>query len=254
MGNLIVNTHGEIYPEVILCNHYAMDKEDRFESRRQLFEKVINERCGGSIRVAAEMLGIAESYVSRMLYPQGKRNKKNIGDDMMSRIDKIFPGWIPDERRIVAKITPINYAKMVIIPIFNARGLRGMGGAEQDHETIMDDIKLSKTWVADNLKEITSTKNLATMTAKGNSMSPTFNEGDILIVDTGVTEVAIDGIYVFSINNNLYVKTIRRMLDGKLSISSDNPTIKSFDVYEEGVGQPLVILGRVRFAWNSKKL
>ncbi|UVS63484.1 MULTISPECIES: XRE family transcriptional regulator [Nitrosomonas] len=150
-----------------------------------------------------------------------------------------------------SKILPFE-RNVVNISVFSAKGSMGSGEPQSGYETIVGDIKVSKEWVEENLKGITNVRNLAAMTGRGNSMSPTYKDGDILIVDTGVKAVDVDGVYVFTTNGNLFVKRIRKRLDGKLEVSSDNPIVKSYDICDEK--DQLNILGLVRLSWNCNKI
>ncbi len=72
---------------LLVGNNFLMDK---FEIRRLNLDKLLREYCGGKIVNLAEKLGKSHSYVSRMLYPEGKANKKNIGDEMADEIARAF--------------------------------------------------------------------------------------------------------------------------------------------------------------------
>jgi len=83
-------------------------------------------------------------------------------------------------------------------------------------------------------------------------MHPTFNDGDLLLVDTGVKAVDIDGVFVLRTNGRLYIKRVRQRLDGAFEVKSDNPLAGT---PEELTGKTKVdVLGRVVWAWNGKKL
>lgn len=89
-----------------------------------------------------------------------------------------------------------------------------------------------------------SAKNLAGVEVKGDSMEPTLKDGELVIFSRGL--IIDDGIYVFSIQNELYVK--RLSIDEQastLTIISDNRRYPNktyaFDI--EG----LEILGKVLF-------
>jgi hypothetical protein len=72
-------------------------KRRRFEARRQRLQELIQARCGGRQADFARDTGIAPSSVSRMLYPEGKSGRKNIGEDTIAKIREVFadiaPGW-----------------------------------------------------------------------------------------------------------------------------------------------------------------
>lgn len=84
------------------------------------------------------------------------------------------------------------------------------------------------------------------MTATGPMMKPTFDDGDMLLVDSSVTNLANGNIYVFSIGTELHVRRLR-MLAARILMKADNQ-----DLYpgEEKIPmeKPLVLHGRVRWA------
>lgn len=140
----------------------------------------------------------------------------------------------------------------IAVPVFSAAGSMGPGEYQSDHDTITGALQLAERWVRENLTSITTPRNLAVISGCGDSMSPTFLDGDVLLVDTGIQNVNIDGVYVLSANNRLYIKRVRQRLDGQFEISSDNPTVKTVDVLNGD--QEVTIHGRVVWAWNGKKL
>lgn len=70
---------------------------DKYEKRRRRLTKLRDEMCGGKAAELARRIGREPSYVSRMLYPEGKAGKKRIADDMMEVIESAFKlprGWL----------------------------------------------------------------------------------------------------------------------------------------------------------------
>lgn len=69
---------------------------DKYELRRLRLAELRDAKCGGVAAVLAGRIGRDASYVSRMLYPEGKAGKKRIADDMIEVIEKAFDlprGW-----------------------------------------------------------------------------------------------------------------------------------------------------------------
>jgi len=79
-------------------------------------------------------------------------------------------------------------------------------------------------------------------------MSPTVDEGDLVLVDRRETRVRDDGIYVLRVGNDLSIKRIQRLPDGSLAIRSDN------SAYERLIAAPdmVALLGRV--IWVAGRL
>lgn len=123
------------------------------------------------------------------------------------------------------------------------------GGADlQTEDVLMGFITLTPQFVHEHIRP-SSPGALRFIHAYGDSMAPTLNSGDVLLVDTGVQEVKIDGIYVLAAHGRLFVKRVRQRLDGKYEISSDNPTVKTADVLNGGSG--VQVVGRVLWYWNG---
>ena len=128
----------------------------------------------------------------------------------------------------------------------------GPGTEIQHDDVLVGHIALSEQWVARRLQP-TNVAALRFIHAYGDSMSPTFEDGDILLVDTGIKDPkVIDGVYVMAANDRLYIKRVRQRMDKALEISSDNPTVKTVDVLNGD--HAIDILGRVIWAWNGRKL
>jgi len=84
-------------------------------------------------------------------------------------------------------------------------------------------------------------------------MRPTFDDGDLLLVDTGVADIKIDAVYVLALEDELYIKRLQRRPDGKYLMISDNKSYEPY-VIDNGVKQRFAVKGRVLFAWNGRRL
>ncbi len=145
-------------------------------------------------------------------------------------------------------------ADAVTVRVFDTPASMGLGRHQPEQDTVIDHIRLARQWVRSHLPAISSASSLAVLSAYGDSMSPTFADGDILLVDRGVQDIKIDAVYVLSLNGELYVKRIqRRITDGAVIIKSDNPLYDPV-VVDNGERERLSVLGRVVWAWNGRKL
>jgi phage repressor protein C with HTH and peptisase S24 domain len=82
---------------------------------------------------------------------------------------------------------------------------------------------------------------------KGDSMTPTFKDNDFILVDIANTVLA-DGVFVFRVNDELYVKRLQR-LPNKVVALSDNSNYIPFDLPEN-----TEIVARVVCAWQFNQL
>lgn len=104
-------------------------------------------------------------------------------------------------------------------------------------------IKLGTQMIQSVLK-ISHPHNLKTFKACGDSMETIIEDGDMLLVDTGRTDFTNGGIFLLTINNDWFVKRLRKRLSGELDVISDNTkypteTFKPYDDIE------IVVKGRV---------
>lgn len=58
---------------------------------------------------------------------------------------------------------------------------------------------------------------------RGDSMAPTLNDGDTVLIDVSRTQVRDDGIYALVYGGDLYIKRLFRIPGGGLELRSDNP-------------------------------
>ncbi|MBA3756502.1 MAG: hypothetical protein H0X02_09850 [Nitrosomonas sp.] len=82
---------------------YELRKKARNEKRRLKLIDLIEKKCGGVNANLARKLKKEPSYINRVLYPEGKEGKKNIGEDLMDAVIDAFEfpedWWLDDDLR-----------------------------------------------------------------------------------------------------------------------------------------------------------
>lgn len=133
-------------------------------------------------------------------------------------------------------------------------GSMGIGGrVSPELETIVGTIDINQQWVRAHLPNISSPKNLRVITGYGDSMEGTYNDGDVLFVDTGFEDIKLDAVYVFRIEKEIFIKRVQRRPDGSIAILSDNKKYEPY-VIQNVDKIDLHVIGRVVWAWNGRKL
>jgi phage repressor protein C with HTH and peptisase S24 domain len=107
-----------------------------------------------------------------------------------------------------------------------------------------------KSWAQNALQ--VNPDNLSMMLVEGESMSPTFNPGDILIVDQSRGKESLEeGFYLIILNGSSpLLKRLQPMLEGKLRIISDNPRYESMTVSPEEAAE-IRIVGKI--IWQARR-
>lgn len=109
----------------------------------------------------------------------------------------------------------------VWVPLYDVYASAG-GGENVWGEEVEQYIPFSRLWL--NQKKLHS-KSLSCVKVRGDSMEPTLNNGDVILVNSD-RQVG-DGVFVVRIGNLLRVKRLQTLLNGSLKISSDNPIYES---------------------------
>lgn len=138
----------------------------------------------------------------------------------------------------------------VCVPLLSNTASMGVGTDAQADDVIADTMTLTPQFVHEHVRPSKESA-LRFIHAYGDSMEPTLKSGDVLLVDTGIRDVKIDGIYALRAHDRLFVKRVRQRMDGKFEISSDNPTHKTVDVLNGD--NEVDVIGRVVWYWNGHK-
>lgn len=123
---------------------------------------------------------------------------------------------------------------LVRLPLFEAKAAAG-DGVETFSERAAGHLAFSRGWLERWIGR--REENLALMEAVGESMSPTINDGDTMMIDLSIKEARSDSIYIIATLSGLIVKRIQIGHTGGYHIISDNPqfkteTIKASDRHE----------------------
>ncbi len=148
--------------------------------------------------------------------------------------------------------TPAPGAPAVHVPLLANAASMGPGSDEEHDDVVVGAIALSPDWLAKRIRP-TKPEALRFIHAYGDSMHPTFEDGDVLLVDTGrCNPSGADGVYVLATDRRLFIKRVTERFNGGHDVTSDNPTVKTVQALD-GSGQ-IRVVGRVVWVWNGRKL
>lgn len=137
--------------------------------------------------------------------------------------------------------------------VTDATASMGRGLLQPETDLIVSTMQLSKQWIRSHLPHVSALASLAIIHAQGDSMSPTFSDGDVLLVDRGIDHIKSDAVYVIATGGELFVKRVQRLLDGKIMVKSDNPLYSPIEIAAPD-RERLQILGKVVWAWAGKSM
>lgn len=138
---------------------------------------------------------------------------------------------------------------LITIPKYNVSASAG-GGCYIDEEYVVESIEVSPNWLKH--RNLTG-KKLCIIRADGNSMEPSIDDGDDLLIDLGEidNQKALEGVYVICIDDILRVKRLEySIVDNGYRILSDNPLYKEELVRREElermrvIGKVVMVMGK----------
>nr|DAQ11866.1 MAG TPA: Repressor protein CI [Bacteriophage sp.] len=123
----------------------------------------------------------------------------------------------------------------------------GDGYINNETAEVVDFVHVDKAWARENLGGNLS--RIQVITARGDSMQGTIEDGDVLFVDTSVRSFEGEGVYLLSFADGLKAKRLQASVGGGLLVISDNPLYRTETIEGEGL-EKLTICGKVRGAWH----
>lgn len=208
--------------------------------------KEARSKWGKSQEALATALGLTKGNVSAW---ENGRHKPRL--EQIYAISRITGHQLPADVASIAAPHATAEPEGICVPLLANSASMGGGDELLENDVLLGTITLAQQFVTAKIRP-TRIEALRFIHAYGDSMEPTFSSGDILLVDSGVREVKIDGIYVLSAHARLFVKRVRQRIDGKFEISSDNPTHKTVDVLNGD--HNVQVIGRVLWVWGGHKL
>lgn len=136
---------------------------------------------------------------------------------------------------------------MILVPKL-AIGASAGAGASVDGEAVEGEVAFDPKWLRDLGAD---PRALSIIRVEGDSMAPTLDDGDDILVDGGDAAARLrDGIYVLRMDDVLMVKRVARAPgQGRISVISDNPHYRSWDDLPMALVQ---LVGRV--VWTGRRV
>lgn len=184
----------------------------------------------------ATQLGVAKNTIG--FYERGEREPTA---SLLGKIAEIYQAdlnWLVRGEGLRSEAT---------VPRYDL-ALAAGHGSFVERALLLDYIPFTEAFVRRKLGRA-STKGLVMLDARGDSMEPTIEDGDLVMVDTLDTQIQ-DGLMAFVLDDVAFIKRMRPLVEGGVEIISDNR-----DVYEPQrlAGdrlRELQVIGRIR--WIGK--
>lgn len=141
-----------------------------------------------------------------------------------------------------------DWSAYVQVPHYDVRASAGNGTVVHE-ENVVDHLVFKRDWVMRSMG--LDPKRLALIDVRGDSMSPTINDGDLILLDTREGQQTTEGIYAINLAGGLLVKRLRLRLSGAVEVISDNERYGTETINGDQLAQ-LHIVGRV--VWQGRRI
>jgi len=208
-------------------------------------------QLGMNVAEVAREAEVNRSFVYDIL--RGRSLVPNL--DKLTRIAavvKVDLEWLLSGKGRVEGDDPITddyHNDFVAIQYASARPSMGGGAIAEDEDRTGRDFHFRRAWIRDSLKAAPSL--LRVMTVQGDSMTPTLNDGDVILVDMNQRNPIPPGVFVLHDGMGLVAKRLEHvpMSDPpRVRIISDNHQYSPYECTADEVN----IIGRVR--WYGREM
>lgn len=194
---------------------------------------MISQKTGNNINqsMLAESLGITRQTVSNRI-----KNESEVTVSELKRVEKFFN---------VKLFSGENCTDLVFVDYYDDV-FASCGSGSIVFSTDKTKIPISSKIINGYSKN----KLYSMINASGNSMSPTIDNGDKLIVEHWIGEqIQDDKIYVFCFNGEFFVKRLSKNID-EIIIKSDNPEYRTRTISMKASSE-LIVIGKIVAVFKS---
>ncbi len=199
---------------------------DFAQDPRAALDRLLTERGVDYTRIS-QVIGRNPAYIQQYIK---RGSPRRLAEDDRARIAAYL--GVPEAMlggavQRVASPARARGPGMILVPKL-AIGASAGAGASVDGEAVEGEVAFDPKWLRDLGAD---PRALSIIRVEGDSMAPTLDDGDDILVDGGDAAARLrDGIYVLRMDDVLMVKRVARAPgQGRISVISDNPHYRSWD-------------------------
>lgn len=181
------------------------------------------------------------------------RNRPGIEEvAKMCKVLHVSPSWLMTGREDAIEHQSLVCEDTICIPILDVRASCGIKEVLNPNAAVVEVMQVTKQWALRNCGGDVNFRALNLITVTGDSMSPTLDDGDLVIIDRSVERFETDSMFVFTIDDGLYIKRIQR-IGRKFHVISDNPLYQPYVLEPADLEHGFAVRGRVVTTCNIRK-
>lgn len=219
---------------------------DSFDDPRAALERLLADKGIDYARLSA-VIGRNPAYIQQYIKRGSPRRLAESDRARIAAYLGISEALLGGPVQRVPRPTRARGRDMVLVPKL-AIGASAGAGASVDGEAVEGEVAFDPQWLRGLGAD---PRALSIIRVEGDSMAPTLNDGDDILVDGGDAAARLrDGIYVLRMDDALMVKRVARAPGpGRISVISDNGHYRSWDDLPMAAVQ---LVGRV--VWTGRRV
>ncbi|WOG28120.1 XRE family transcriptional regulator [Endozoicomonas sp. 8E] len=182
------------------------------------FQLIVDRLAKGNKKQFAEMTGKSASHIYKICRGTSRPSMtylESLYDEFRVDLNWLLTGDQNDSGQIS---DTTESKEIVFAPMFDVQASAGMGSVVQGEE-VSEYFAFNKTFLSRQLG--VSGESLAFVTISGDSMLPTFQDGDQVLVDLSRRSVQCEAVYLIQTEDGLMAKRVKQV-QHELKITSDN--------------------------------
>ncbi|PKF56105.1 LexA family transcriptional repressor, partial [Alteromonadales bacterium alter-6D02] len=202
-------------------------------SRR--FVTLVEQLTDGNKKRFAELTGRSPSTIYRICRGGSRPSLAYL--EHLYETFNIDLNWLITGERNVEQLDHKQTSDLVIAPKFDVEASAGFGQVGFAEE-VSEHFGFSRQWLASQLG--VHTDKVAFVSVKGDSMQPTLEDGDMILVDMSYQQVHKEGVYLLYTEDGLMTKRLKP-IKGGIKVVSDNPEYPSWEILASTQEQARVV-------------
>jgi len=224
------------------------------KARRERLQEWIDTHYGGSRSAFIQAASIHHGELSGLL------RTKSFGERRAESLEKAAgmpPGYLVspliETTPVPSPNIPVSAKDYVRFELLDGLADLGPGAVNEDFPEVIRVVEMAALEVRRKLGFVPKPGRVKLITGRGESMRPLIENGDMLLIDTAVTNFVGDGVYLINLAGVTQSKLLQARFDGLYVVSANKDAYPEFRIPQEEV-DGLFIGGKVVMVLNSKVL
>jgi phage repressor protein C with HTH and peptisase S24 domain len=229
----------------------GMDKiipttKESYAALREAFVALLKREKaeGRGQAVIAEAIGVLPNYVSNVA-----NGRKNLGEEVVMRLDEKYPGWrvvhnLQDNKEVEIEDEGSEYVPIKRVNLKISAGISGFAVEELNGER--PPVFFRRDWVE---RKGLRKESLFAIVVHGESMEPSLYDGDLVVINSDDKRQVEGEVYAFNYDGEAVIKRLHREA-GLWYLNSDNPDKRRFP--NKVCHENCLLLGRIIYKQSER--